>query len=278
MILYNQTATEVSTLITKNYSTSFFMATCMFQNEIKNAITSIYGFVRFADEIVDTFHYYDKSYLLDKFEKDYFESFKLGISLNPVIHSFQLTVKKYNIPNEYVQAFLISMRADLMKKEYKNKSDLDEYIYGSADVVGLMCLKVFCKGDDKYFHELEIPAMKLGSAFQKVNFLRDLKTDMEFLDRSYFPEIEKGIFNESIKKEVILKIHEDFDMAYDGIKRLPKNAKLAVLLAYYYYKNLLQKIERIPAGKVLESRIRTSDGKKILLLFKAIIVTKLNLI
>jgi len=278
MILYNQTATAVSTLITKKYSTSFFWATCMFQKEIKNAITSIYGFVRFADEIVDTFHNYDKSYLLDKFEDDYYESIKQGISLNPVIHSFQITVKKYNIPNEYVQAFLISMRADLMKNEYNTKSELDSYIYGSADVVGLMCLKVFCNGDDKNFHELELPAMKLGSAFQKVNFLRDLKTDMELLDRSYFPEIEKGIFNESIKKEVILKIHEDFDMAYDGIKRLPKNAKLAVLLAYYYYKNLLQKIERIPAGKVLESRIRTSDGKKILLLFKAIIVTKLNLI
>jgi len=278
MLLYNQTATAVSTLITKKYSTSFFWATCMFQKEIKNAITSIYGFVRFADEIVDTFHNYDKSYLLDKFEKDYFESIKQGISLNPVIHSFQITVKKYNIPNEFVQAFLISMRADLMKKEYNTKLELDSYIYGSADVVGLMCLKVFCNGDDKNFHELELPAMKLGSAFQKVNFLRDLKTDMELLDRSYFPEIEKGNFNEAIKKQVIRHIYEDFDIAYYGIKRLPKEAKLAVLLAFYYYKNLLQKIERIPAAKILESRIRISDGKKVFLLFKAIVVTKLNII
>jgi len=278
MILYNQTATAVSTLITKKYSTSFFWATCMFQKEIKNAITSIYGFVRFADEIVDTFHNYDKSYLLDKFEDDYYESIKQGISLNPVIHSFQITVKKYNIPNEYVQAFLISMRADLMKNEYNTKSELDSYIYGSADVVGLMCLKVFCNGDDKNFHELELPAMKLGSAFQKVNFLRDLKTDMELLDRSYFPEIEKGNFNEAIKKQVIRHICEDFDIAYNGIKRLPKDSKLAVLLAFYYYKNLLQKIERIPATKILESRIRISDAKKVLLLFKAIVVTKLNIV
>jgi len=278
MILYNQTATAVSTLITKKYSTSFFWATCMFQKEIKNAITSIYGFVRFADEIVDTFHNYDKSYLLDKFEDDYYESIKQGISLNPVIHSFQITVKKYNIPNEYVQAFLISMRADLMKNEYNTKSELDSYIYGSADVVGLMCLKVFCNGDDKNFHELELPAMKLGSAFQKVNFLRDLKTDMELLDRSYFPEIEKGNFNEAIKKQVIRHICEDFDIAYNGIKRLPKDSKLAVLLAFYYYKNLLQKIERIPAAKILESRIRISDAKKVLLLFKAIVVTKLNIV
>jgi len=278
MILYNQTATAVSTLITKKYSTSFFWATCMFQKEIKNAITSIYGFVRFVDEIVDTFHNYDKSYLLDKFEDDYYESIKQGISLNPVIHSFQITVKKYNIPNEYVQAFLISMRADLMKNEYNTKSELDSYIYGSADVVGLMCLKVFCNGDDKNFHELELPAMKLGSAFQKVNFLRDLKTDMELLDRSYFPEIEKGNFNEAIKKQVIRHIYEDFDIAYNGIKRLPKDSKLAVLLAFYYYKNLLQKIERIPAAKILESRIRISDAKKVLLLFKAIVVTKLNIV
>ena len=278
MVLYNQTATQISTLITKKYSTSFFWATCMLQDEIQNAITSIYGFVRLADEIVDSFHDFDKSYLLDKFEEDYYDGLQHGISMNPVLHSFQLTVKKYNIPDEYIQAFIKSMRADLIQKEYKNKTDIDEYIYGSADVVGLMCLKVFCRGDEKHFQELEKPAMKLGSAFQKVNFLRDLKTDMEQLNRNYFPEIEENNFNDVIKKQVIHQINTDFDVAYEGIKKLPKGAKLAVLLAYYYYRNLLCKIEHTPAGKIMESRIRISDGKKIALLVKSIVLTKLNLI
>ena len=278
MMLYNQTSTLISKLITKKYSTSFFWATCMLPHEMQNAITSIYGFVRLADEIVDTFHDYDKIYLLDKFEKDYYESLQHGISMNPVLHSFQLTVKKYNIPNEYVQAFLKSMRADLIQKDYKNKTDFEEYIYGSADVVGLMCLKVFCQGDEKYFHELEKPAMKLGSAFQKVNFLRDLKNDMEHLDRYYFPEIEKNNFNEVIKKQVIYQINNDFDLAFEGIKKLPKGAKIAVLLAYFYYKSLLYKIEHTPARKIMESRIRISDGKKIALLVKSIVAIKLNLI
>jgi len=278
MILYNKTATQISTLITKRYSTSFFLATCMFQNEIKNAITSIYGFVRLADEIVDTFHEYDKKYLLDKFEKDYFESFEQGISLNPVLHSFAITVRKYNIPNEYIQAFLNSMRADLYVREYKDEKELDDYIYGSADVVGLMCLKVFCYGDEKYFCELQNSAMKLGSAFQKVNFLRDLKSDIEILDRSYFPEIGKKEFNEGLKKELIIDIQNDFDIAFEGIKRLPKEAKVAVVVAYFYYKNLLKKIAHTPAVKIMDNRIRISDGKKIILLVKAILVTKLNLI
>jgi 15-cis-phytoene synthase len=278
MKLYNQTATQISTLITKKYSTSFFWATSMLRDEMQDAITSIYGFVRLADEIVDTFHDYDKEFLLNKFEQDYFESYDQGISLNPILHSFQFTVRKYNIPNEYVQSFLNSMRADLKMKDYTNQTEIDEYIYGSADVVGLMCLKVFCHGDDAYFIELKKPAMKLGSAFQKVNFLRDLKTDMETLDRSYFPEIEKDNFNETIKEQVILQINHDFEEAFEGIKRLPTDAKLSVLLAYYYYKNLLQKIERTPAGKIMEERIRIPDAKKIALLLKAILVIKFKLI
>ena len=278
MILYNQTATQISTLITKQYSTSFYWATSTLRREIQDAITSIYGFVRLADEIVDTFHEYDKEYLLNKFEKDYYESYDQGISLNPVLHSFQLTVRKYNIPNEYVQSFLNSMRADLLKKDYTNQREIDEYIYGSADVVGLMCLKVFCNGNDAYFCELKKPAMKLGSAFQKVNFLRDLKTDMECLDRSYFPEIENYKFNESIKARVVLQINHDFEDAFEGIKKLPKDAKLSVLLAYYYYKNLLQKIEHTPVGKIMETRIRIPDVKKIVLFLKAILVIKFKLI
>ena len=278
MILYNQTANQISTLITKQYSTSFFWATSTLHHEMQDAITAIYGFVRLADEIVDTFHEYDKEYLLNKFEKDYFESYDQGISLNPVLHSFQLTVRKYNIPNEYVRAFLNSMRADLLKKDYTNQREIDEYIYGSADVVGLMCLKVFCNGDDTYFDELKKPAMKLGSAFQKVNFLRDLKTDMECLDRSYFPEIKKDNFSETTKEQVILQINHDFEEAFEGIKKLPKDAKLSVLLAYYYYKNLLQKIEHTPVGKIMETRIRIPDIKKIVLLLKAILVIKFKLI
>jgi len=278
MLLYNQTATQISTLITKKYSTSFFWATSMLRSEMQDAITSIYGFVRLADEIVDTFHNYDKEYLLNKFEKDYFESYDQGISLNPVLHSFQLTVRKYNIPNEYVSSFINSMRSDLRKKDYANQREIDEYIYGSADVVGLMCLKVFCNGDDAYFCKLEKPAMKLGSAFQKVNFLRDLKTDMVNLDRSYFPEIVKDNFSESVKAHVILQINHDFDEAFEGIKHLPKDAKLSVLVAYYYYKNLLQKIEHTPAGKIMENRIRIPDIKKVVLLLKAILVIKFKLI
>jgi len=278
MLLYNQTATQISTLITKKYSTSFFWATSMLHHEMQDAITSIYGFVRLADEIVDSFHNYDKEYLLNKFEKDYFESYEQGISLNPVLHSFQLTVRKYNIPNDYVQSFISSMRSDLFKKVYTNQMEIDEYIYGSADVVGLMCLKVFCKGDDAYFCELEKPAMKLGSAFQKVNFLRDLKTDIVNLDRCYFPEIVKDNFNESIKEQVILQINHDFDEAFEGIKNLPKDAKLSVLVAYYYYKNLLHKIEQTPAGKIMENRIRIPDIKKVVLLLKAILVIKFKLI
>lgn len=275
--LYNKTSFNTSQIVTKNYSTSFYLATGLLDKKMRDAIYAIYGFVRFADEIVDTFHEYDKQYLLNKFESDYYEAFKHNISLNPVLHSFQHIVKKYNIEDNHIQAFLKSMRADLNKTAY-TKDEIDDYIYGSADVVGLMCLKVFCEGDEAEYKKLVKPAMKLGSAFQKVNFLRDLKNDLESLNRTYFPGIEKNTFDENSKKIVIKEIEEDFNQAYKGIKQLPKRSKLAVLIAYYYYNKLLLKIKRTPAQKVIESRIRISNFRKLMLILKANFVYKLNLV
>ncbi len=278
MQLYHNSTFHVSKLITHKYSTSFSLATSLIEKEKRDAIYSVYGFVRFADEIVDTFHEFDKKYLLDKFESDYYDAVKHGISLNPILNSFQISVKKYKIPDEHIQAFLNSMKCDLEKKEYKSKTEADEYIYGSADVVGLICLKIFCNGDQKLYDELKHSAMKLGSAFQKVNFLRDLKNDMEILDRSYFPEIANLRFNEENKMLIIEDIENDFKTAYTGIKRLPHKSKLAVLIAYYYYQILLRKIKRTPSNKIVETRIRISNSKKMLLLLKAMFVYKFNLI
>jgi len=277
MQLYHKTTFNVSKLITHKYSTSFSLATSLIEREKRQAIYSVYGFVRFADEIVDTFHDFDKKYLIDKFESDYYDAINHGISLNPILNSFQLSVKKYNIPDEHIQAFLKSMKCDLEKKEYKTKTEANEYIYGSADVVGLMCLRIFCDGNEKLYKELVKPAMKLGSAFQKVNFLRDLKNDLEILDRRYFPEIQQSKFNEENKMILVKDVENDFKMAYEGIKRLPQKSKLAVLLAYYYYKILLRKIKHTPAPEILETRIRISNTQKMILLLKAMFVYKLNL-
>lgn len=278
MQLYYKTSVNVSRLVTKSYSTSFSIATSLFEKEMGDAIYSIYGFVRFADEIVDTFHDFDKKYLLEKFESDYYDAVKQGISLNPVLQSFQQTVKKYSISDEHIQAFLTSMKYDLVKNDYSDKATADNYIYGSADVVGLMCLKVFCNGDDKLYEELELPARKLGSAFQKVNFLRDLKHDIENLDRRYFPELQLGMFDEKNKLAIIQDIEKDFNSAFVGIKKLPKRSKLAVLIAYYYYSNLLKKIKKTQADRILDSRLSISNFKKMILLLKAMFVYKLRLI
>lgn len=278
MQLYHNTTIKISQLITESYSTSFSLATSLIERERRDAIYCIYGFVRFADEIVDSFHDFDKKYLLDKFESDYYEAIEHGISLNPILNSFMLAVKKYNISDSHIQSFLKSMKFDLDKKDYATQSEIDEYIYGSADVVGLMCLKVFCNGNEKLYIELEAPAMNLGSAFQKVNFLRDLKNDIEGLDRRYFPEIDKARFNEKVKLSVVKNVEADFDKAYDGIKRLPKESKLAVLVAYYYYKCLLEKIKWTSASKLLETRIRVSNPRKMYLMLKAMVVFRLRLV
>jgi phytoene/squalene synthetase len=250
----------------------------MFERDMRDAIYSIYGFVRVADEIVDTFHDYDKRYLLEKFEKDYDEAFAMGISTNPVLHSFQLTVKKYGIPDVHIRKFLQSMKYDLEKNTYSNNAELDEYILGSAEVVGLMCLKVFCNGDETLYNELEKSAMKLGAAFQKVNFLRDLNFDLKDLRRQYFPNLARENFNESIKHSLIKDIENDFEIALYGIRRLPKRSKLAVLIAYYYYRRLLLKIQRTPALQIINSRVRVSNGWKLAMLFKASLVYKLRLL
>jgi 15-cis-phytoene synthase len=276
--LYDQVSFKVSKLVTRNYSTSFSIAVSFLDKEVQMAIHSIYGFVRLADEIVDTFLLHDKETLLDKFEADYYEAFKNGVSLNLVLHSFQLTVKKYSISDDLIQAFLFSMRSDLHKTKYTTKSEIDLYIYGSADVVGLMCLSVFTNGDRQMFESLKEPAMRLGSAFQKVNFLRDLRSDTEFLERQYFPEMGQGTFDDEMKLTIIKDIEQDFKSARLGILKLPFNSQLAVLIAYYYYQRLVVLLKNTSASQVLAGRVSVSGFRKTILLIKAIIVHKLKMI
>lgn len=278
MTQYHNVSFQISRLITQSYSTSFSFATRLFEKEMREAIYSIYGFVRLADEIVDTFHGHDKEYLLDKFESDYYDAVKHGISLNPVLHSFQKTVKKHQISDEHIQAFLTSMRSDLVKRVYKDKAEADEYIYGSANVVGLMCLKVFCNGNETLRLELEESAQCLGSAFQKVNFLRDLENDTLELGRIYFPELTVSEINEEVKAEIITSIQKDFDIAWIGLKRLPGRSKLAVYIAYRYYLALLKKIKNTPAKKVITTRIRISNLKKIAILGQSCFAYKLKMV
>lgn len=275
--LYNDISFKTSKLVTRSYSTSFSRAVSFLDPEIRDAIYGIYGFVRLADEIADTFHDYDKHYLLEKFEKDFRDSKENGISLNPVLNSFMLTVKKYNINDELIDAFLKSMRIDLFKSKYNSRKETDEYIYGSAEVVGLMCLKVFVNGKEELYNELQIPARKLGAAFQKVNFLRDIKNDTELLNRKYFHDLVDKKFDDSIKNSLIRDIESDFAASLYGMKRLPENSRLGVLIAYLYFKNLLKRISKTPAEKLLSKRIRVPDFIKIILLGKAHFMNKLNL-
>ena len=216
---------------------------------------------------------------MNHFEKDYYLAKEQGISLNPILNSFQQTVNKYQIPDEMVQSFLKSMRADLYKAAYKTKAEYDAYIYGSADVVGLMCLKVFVDGDNKRFEELKDAAMRLGSAFQKVNFLRDLKDDFEVLNRSYFPNINLGELDAASKEIIINEIEEDFEIAYkNGILKLPIEAKFGVYMAYRYYKRLLKKLKRVPSEEIMDTRIRIPNYMKINLLARSYVKYKLNII
>lgn len=269
MDIFDDISFQTSKLVTKAYSTSFSIAVSFLDEEMQRSIYGIYGFVRFADEIVDTFQHVDQKQALDQFERDYYHAAATGMSLNPILHSFALTVKKYGIPPHLIEAFLKSMRADLNKHLYCTSSELDEYIYGSADVVGLMCLMVFVNGDQQMYAKLEKPAMKLGSAFQKVNFLRDLKSDIELLDRRYFPQLSKDTFDESAKNCVIKEIESDFSEAMLGVQELPGRSRLAVLIAYTYYLQLLKKLKDTPADQIMQSRIRVSDTAKLLLLGKA---------
>jgi len=276
--LYKHISFRTSKLVTHLYSTSFSRAVSFLDRETRDAIYSVYGFVRVADEIVDTFHEFDKNSLLSEFERDFYEAMKQGISLNPVLNAFQITVKKYNIDDHLIQAFLRSMKIDLVKNEHSSKAETDEYIYGSAEVVGLMCLKIFVCGDEAMYRELEDPARKLGAAFQKVNFLRDLKNDMEMLNRRYFHQFTGRQFDEIIKKEIVADIENDFLYSFKGLKRLPGNARLGVYIAFIYYKRLLAIIKSTPADRLLVKRVRVPDVLKFFLLIKAYILNKLDLI
>jgi phytoene/squalene synthetase len=276
--LFDDVSFKCSKLVTKNYSTSFSLAVYMLSPIIRDAIYSIYGFVRFADEIVDSFHGFDKENLINDFEQEYYKSYNSGISLNPILNSFQHTVKKYNITDDLIQAFLKSMKLDLVKSDYNSKAEYEEYIYGSADVVGLMCLKVFVAGKDHKYEQLKDEAMRLGSAFQKVNFLRDLKDDNLVLNRNYFPGVDLNSFDENAKKMIIKEIQEDFNVAYQGILKLPIEAKFGVYTAFVYYKKLLKKLENTPCHEIGNARIRVSNYTKAGLLAQSFITYKLKLV
>ena len=275
--LYNSTSLECSKLVTNRYSTSFSLGIRVFEKKLRNPIYAIYGFVRLADEIVDTFHESDKQVLLERFREDTHRAVEEGISLNPILNAFQLTVNEYNIDKDLIDAFLNSMSMDLYNVDY-DKEGYEKYIYGSAEVVGLMCLKVFCANDDVRYQTLAPAAKSLGSAFQKINFLRDIKSDFLERGRVYFPGVSYHGFTNDEKKEIEKDIKKDFDDALVGIKMLPNGAKLGVYLAYKYYLNLFAKIKRAPAQKVKEERIRVNDSKKAYLLAKSALKWQLRLI
>jgi phytoene/squalene synthetase len=273
--LFDKTTFECSKLITQRYSTSFTLGIKTLDKKFHLPIYAVYGFVRYADEIVDTFHDKDKKALLDRFKSDAYEAIDERISLNPVLHAFQLIVNEYKINKELIEAFLRSMEMDLDFKTY-NDSRYHEYIYGSAEVVGLMCLKVFCEGDNIMYESLKSPACKLGAAFQKVNFLRDIKSDFEERGRVYFPGVDFNSFDKSTKQLIEEDIQKDFDEALDGIRRLPKGAKMGVKVAYLYYQKLFDKIKSLPPETITQERIRIPNSRKLSLLLSTYFGTKLG--
>ncbi|MFW2375586.1 MAG: phytoene/squalene synthase family protein [Cellulophaga baltica] len=276
--IFDQVSYSCSKTVTESYSTSFSLATKMLHSSIRGDIYNIYGFVRFADEIVDTFHDYDKELLFDKFENDLKDALEHKISLNPILNSFQHTYHAYKIPYHLVDSFMKSMRMDLYKTVYKTDAEYKEYIYGSADVVGLMCLKVFVQGDQESYDSLKTSAMALGSAFQKVNFLRDLKDDFEDLNRTYFPNTNLKQLDEVSKKRIVDEIKADFQLGYAGIERLPHTAKFGVYTAYKYYSRLLSKLQKTPPLEIQNARIRVPNYEKFGLLAKSYVNYKLNLV
>ena len=276
--LFDQVSESCSRIVTESYSTSFTLATKMLDSSIRQDIYNIYGFVRFADEIVDSFHNYDKKELLDLFEKDLKKSIEDKISLNPILNSFQKTIHSYQIDYELVDSFLNSMKLDLDKKKYLTKKEFDQYVYGSADVVGLMCLKVFVKGNKNQYDELRPYAMSLGSAFQKVNFLRDLKADHDGLNRSYFPNLNIDKFDEPSKKIILDEIDKDFRHALKGIFKLPSSARFGVYTAYKYYLKLLNKLRKTHPLKIKSSRIRVPNYQKVNVLARSYVRYRLNIL
>ena len=266
--IYLNVCLKASKIVTTKYSTSFSIGILLLDKEIRDHIYSIYGFVRLADEIVDSFHSYNQEYLLDKFESDTYEAIKNGISLNPILNNFQRTVNEYDLDHKHIDAFFQSMRMDLLKTSY-NEENFENYIYGSAQVVGLMCLRIYVNGDKNLYDELRPHAISLGSAFQKVNFIRDLKDDMVDLGRSYFPNVEINNLDEKTKKQIEDDIQNDFDDALIGISKLPINARYGVYTAYLYYQVLLKKIKSVNSGSLMKKRIRVNNFHKLLLLPKA---------
>ena len=276
--LFDQVSESCSRIVTESYSTSFTLATKMLDSSIRQDIYNIYGFVRFADEIVDSFHNYDKKELLNLFEKDLKKSIEDKISLNPILNSFQKTIHNYQIDYELVDSFLNSMKLDLGKKKYLTKKEFDQYVYGSADVVGLMCLKVFVKGNKNQYNDLRPYAMSLGSAFQKVNFLRDLKADHDGLNRSYFPNLNIDEFDEPSKKIILDEIDKDFRHALKGIFKLPSSARFGVYTAYKYYLKLLNKLRKTHPLKIKSSRIRVPNYQKVNVLARSYVRYRLNIL
>jgi phytoene/squalene synthetase len=277
MELYNKVCRECSKHITNRYSTSFSMGIRVFDKRFRAPIYAVYGFVRFADEIVDTFHDFPKQDLLQRFREDTYRAIEERISLNPVLHAFQETVHQYQIERELIDAFLDSMEMDLFFERYHD-SLYKKYIYGSAEVVGLMCLRVFVEGDNDMYERLKAPACSLGAAFQKINFLRDMKSDFDERGRVYFPGVDYQRFCNEDKLEIEADIKKDFDDAYKGIVQLPEGARFGVYLAYIYYTNLFKKIRSAPADRVTQERIRVPNRRKAVLLFSSALRNSLNLL
>lgn len=268
---------KCSKITTRHYSTSFSLGIYFFNKKLRSPIYSIYGFVRLADEIVDSFHAYDKRYLLEKFRRDCYEAIEHGISLNPVLNSFQQAVNTYGIEDELIELFLQSMEMDLEQTEYTPEK-YEEYILGSAQVVGLMCLRVFIEGDNEKYVSLKSSAMKLGSAFQKVNFLRDINADYKQLCRTYFPNVNIQAFSNKDKELIEQQIEQEFDAALQGIRQLPASSRCGVYVAFVFYRKLFRKIKKIPAESVLCQRVRISNGYKFWLMFNSLVRNKLDAI
>ena len=274
-LLYDNLSVEISKMTTRAYSTSFSMGIYFLSNRLRNSVYSIYGFVRLADEIVDSFEGFDKKFLLAKFKEETFAAIESKISLNPILNSFQQAVHQYNISTDLVETFMYSMEMDLEKVEYTPEK-YEQYILGSAEVVGLMCLHVFTEGNLDEFQKMKPYAMKLGAAFQKVNFLRDLKDDYHILGRSYFPNVDISEFNSEVKAEIEKEIEDDFEIALKGIRMLPSSSKGGVYLAYVYYKSLFDKIKKLPAKRVLTERVRINNGRKFGLMINCMVQNKMN--
>lgn len=277
MQLFHKVSNECSRITTEAYSTSFSSAIKMLHKDLRGDIYNIYGFVRFADEIVDTFHEYDKETLFNDFRNETYKAILSGISLNPILHSFQQTVKRYKIDLHLVDAFFKSMESDLAEKAY-DRSSYEEYIYGSAEVVGLMCLYVFCNGDKEMYNTLKPGAQKLGAAFQKINFLRDIKADYNDLKRVYFPGCDFRNFTEADKQAIEQDIQNDLQEAYKAILQLPVKARFGVYVAYKYYLSLFKKIKSVQPQKILEQRIRIPDYSKLFIVAKAGLRSQFNLL